>query len=84
MTILAAINLIIAVGCLVVFGLLARKEKTAFRYVYISACLVLVYVIYLYAETIAGNQLSPAYQRPATGLLLALLLSVGIHEFYNR
>jgi hypothetical protein len=84
MTILAAINLIIAAGCLIVFALLARREKTAFRYFYMAACLVFAYVIYLYSETLAGGQLSPTYQRPATGLLLALLLSVGVHVFYRR
>jgi hypothetical protein len=84
MTVLAAINLAIAAGCLIVFALLARKEKTAFRYVHMVACLVLAYMIYLYWLTMAGTPSISAYQRPATGLLLALLLSVGIHEFYNR
>lgn len=75
--------LAIAVGC--VFSLLFRREKTPFRYVYLASIFLMAYIALIYVHLfVTGFPLGYEYTRPATGLLLTLLLSVGVYDYFRR
>lgn len=85
LAILAAFNLLLAVATLGVFALLARRVKTPIRYVYGAASALMIYVGLAYVHLfVAGASLGVEFLRPAIGLLIASLLSVGIYELYRR
>lgn len=82
---LAIINFLLAVAALAVFVRLAWCAKTAIRYVYGFACLVMVYVSAIYLHLFAtGSPLGIEFTRPATGFMLIIILAVGVYELFRN
>ncbi len=84
MTALALTNSFLALVGLLVFSGLAYKCRNRMRFVYLATCLYMLYVLAIYIHYFAtGYSVGIEYTRPATGVAISLLLSLGSYEFFR-
>ena len=84
MSTLAITNSVLAFLGLIVFVGLAKKSRNRMRLIYLATCFYMLYILAIYGHYfVTGYSVGIEYTRPATGVAIALLLSLGSYEFFR-
>ena len=78
---LAFVNTLLAAATLIVFVRLAWRAKTIARFIYLAACVQMLYIMAVYGHLFfTGYSLGIEYTRPATGFFIVILFAVGVYD----